>query len=201
MQKVVGSSPIIRSFEAPVQGAFSPAMGADVLIVCGPAGVGKTTVVNEVAEQLKRAGLDHAVLDTDALDQVHPWPPPGLAPYELSRRNLEAVWRNLEDIGHRRLVLAGVFVDVASEVAWIADVVRPDRITVVRLRADERELELRVRRREIGSLADDQLRRTLVQARAIDDHSPAITIDTTAQTVEAVARDVLRAAGWLEPAA
>ena len=175
-------------------------MEVEVLIVCGPAGVGKTSVVNEVAEQLKRAGLDHAVIDTDALDQVHPWPPPGLAPSELSRRNLAAVWRNFRAIGHRRLILAGVFVDLPLEIAWITDAVHPDRVTAVRLTATEEELEARVRQREIGSAADAQLRRTFQQARAIAAESRALTIDTTGESVAGVARLVLGAAGWLEPA-
>jgi uncharacterized membrane protein len=67
----------------------------DVLVICGAAGVGKSSTAYEVAHLLAAANLPHAMLDCDELDRVHPWPPPGLAPNELSRRNLTAVWSNL----------------------------------------------------------------------------------------------------------
>jgi adenylylsulfate kinase-like enzyme len=43
----------------------------DVLVIAGPAGVGKTCTANEVSQQLRAAGVAHAVVDTDALDDVY----------------------------------------------------------------------------------------------------------------------------------
>jgi len=169
----------------------------ELLVVCGPAGVGKTTVANEASEQLKLAGIEHAVIDTDALDQVHPWPPPGLQPQELSRRNLVAVWENFAQIGHRRLIVTGVFVDVEAELAWITSVVPARQVTVVRLRAGASTIEARVRHREIGSAAENQLRRTRAQVATIADPPDTITMDTSSASVSEVAREILGIAGWL----
>jgi broad-specificity NMP kinase len=173
----------------------------EVLVVCGPAGVGKTTVANEVSEQLKLAQIEHAVIDTDALDQVHPWPLPGLPPEELSRRNFAAVWGNFAQIGHRRLILTGVFVDLEVELAWITSVVPTRKVTVVRLRADASTLESRVHRGEIGSAVADQLRRTMAQVEAIVDPPGTIMVDTSSASVTDAAAEILGLVGWRpEPA-
>ncbi len=164
-----------------------------VLVLCGAAGVGKSTTAYEIAHQLGRADIPHAVIDTDQLDQVHPWPPPGLAPSELSRRNLAAVWANLAEVGHTRLLLTGVFVALERELAWIADAVPGADIVSVRLTADVSALEQRVRRREIGSEADGQLARTLRQYADLRRPEPPGTtvIDTTGRTVASVAAEVV----------
>jgi hypothetical protein len=43
-----------------------------MLLVCGPAGVGKSTLGWEISDQLRAVGIAHAVLDSDELDRV--WP-------------------------------------------------------------------------------------------------------------------------------
>ncbi|MFD7667834.1 hypothetical protein [Streptomyces sp. NPDC059788] len=171
-----------------------------ILVLCGAAGVGKSTTAYEVSHQLGHADVPHALIDTDQLDQVHPWPPPGLAPSELSRRNLAAVWANLAEVGHTRLILTGVFVALERELAWIADAVPGAGITSVRLTADTPSLEERVRRREIGSGAADQLTRTLRQHAALRrPEAPGVTvIDTTGRSVSAVASEVIGV--WLDGA-
>ncbi|WP_206505287.1 hypothetical protein [Streptomyces chrestomyceticus] len=165
----------------------------EILVLCGAAGVGKSTTAYEVSHQLGRADVPHALLDTDQLDQVHPWPPPGLAPSELSRRNLAAVWANLAEVGHTRLILTGVFVTLERELAWIADAVPDAGLTPVRLTADAPTLERRVRRREIGSGAADQLARTARQHAALARPEPPGTtvIDTTGRSVVSVACEVI----------
>lgn len=165
----------------------------EILVLCGAAGVGKSTTAYEVSRQLGRADIPHALLDTDQLDQVHPWPPPGLGPSELSRRNLAAVWTNLAGVGHTRLIMTGVFVALERELAWIADAVPDAGITSVRLTADVPTLERRVRRREIGSGAADQLARTVRQHAALARPEPPGTtvIDTTGRSVVSVASEVI----------
>jgi molybdopterin-guanine dinucleotide biosynthesis protein len=69
------------------------------LLVTGPVGSGKTTVTFEMSNQLKAAGVAHAVVDTDELDRI--FPPPADDPHKtlLTRRNLAAVWANLRAAG------------------------------------------------------------------------------------------------------
>ncbi|MFH8410050.1 hypothetical protein ACH4FX_35525 [Streptomyces sp. NPDC018019] len=168
-----------------------------ILVLCGAAGVGKSTTAYEVSHRLGRADIPHALIDTDQLDQVYPWPPPGHTPSELSRRNLAALWANLAGIGHTRLLLTGVFVSLERELTWIADAVPGAGITSVRLTADVPTLENRVRRREIGSEAAGQLARTLRQHAALRRPEPPGTtvIDTTGRTVVSVASEVVEV--WL----
>jgi molybdopterin-guanine dinucleotide biosynthesis protein len=61
----------------------------EVLVIAGPAGVGKTTVANEVSAQLRRANVAHAVVDTDVLDDVFPVPD---EQWRVTEQNLAAVW-------------------------------------------------------------------------------------------------------------
>ena len=58
-------------------------------MISGPAGVGKTSVANEVSAQLRAADIAHAVIDTDALDDVYPVPD---EQWRLTERNLASVW-------------------------------------------------------------------------------------------------------------
>ncbi|MEV7013007.1 hypothetical protein [Streptosporangium sp. NPDC051022] len=161
----------------------------EVLVICGPAGVGKSSTAYEVAHRLTRAGVSHALLDADELDRVHPAPPGA----DLARRNLSAMWSNYAALGHTRLILTGVFVDIGRETAWIGEAVPGAKITVVRLTADGRTLSDRVHRREIGSGAEEQLERTMAQVRGImvNDSADTVVIDTTDMPVTAVAGAVL----------
>jgi adenylylsulfate kinase-like enzyme len=41
-------------------------------VLAGAAGVGKSATADEISAQLRRAGVAHAVIDTDALADVFP---------------------------------------------------------------------------------------------------------------------------------
>ena len=123
-------------------------------MISGPAAVGKTSVANEVSAQLRAADIAHAVIDTDALDDVYPVPD---EQWRLTERNLAAVWQSFRELGTRRLILVGVYMHRESELSWIRRASGVDRLKLVRLSASERTLGERVGRREIGSAHDDQL--------------------------------------------
>lgn len=175
------------------------APGPEVLVVSGPAGVGKSSTAFEASRLLAAANVDHALIDTDELDRLVP-PPPDLA--SLTERNLGAVWAGFRERGARRLIVVGVFLDRATELAWVRRAVGGSRYTVVRLRASEETLAERVRRREIGAGADDQMSRTLAQHRSMEDEGRADlqVVATEGRSVGEVAREVLRCSGWLSPA-
>jgi hypothetical protein len=147
--------------------------------------------------QLADADVAHVLLDTDELDRVHPWPPPGLSTSELSRRALAALWPEYAALGHSRLILCAVMVDVPRELAWIGHAVPGAAFTVFRLGARRDVLEARVRRRELGSGAEAQLERTLRYLDEIDDAPDVVQLDTSAAEVTAVARAVAERLGWL----
>jgi len=59
-----------------------------VLILSGPIGVGKTTVVPEIADLLVANGVRHAVVDLDALTWCFPRPAGDRFHQRLGLRNL-----------------------------------------------------------------------------------------------------------------
>ena len=117
-------------------------------MIAGPAAVGKTSVANEVSFQLRAADIAHAVIDTDALDDVYPVPD---EQWRLTERNLASVWQSFRELGTRRLILAGVYVHRERELSWIRRASGAGRLMLVRLSASQRALGERVGRREIGS--------------------------------------------------
>lgn len=165
----------------------------DVLVICGAAGVGKTSTACEVSLRLSDECMAHAFVDCDELDRVHPWPVPGLPTWEMARRNLTSVWHNYAEIGHHRLLLCGVFADLRQELRWIAEAVPDAAFTVVRLTAAVDVLETRVRRREIGTAADDQLVRSTRQLEemVLFDPPGTLVVDSGRLNVSQVAERVL----------
>jgi gluconate kinase len=168
----------------------------EVAVICGTAGVGKTSVALELSLLLAAADVAHALIDTDELDRVHPWPPPGWTSSELSRRALTALWSTYAELGHTRLVLCAVMVDVPGQLGWIAEAVPDARFTVFRLSGSRAALEERVRRREIGSGGDAQLARTLRYVEEIADSPEVVQIDTTELDVTTLARRILERLAW-----
>src|SRR5687768_18607773 len=76
-----------------------------VLLITGPAGVGKSTLSWEMSSQLAAAQVAHAVIETDELDRVFPRPnaeeldriQPGTT--DVSSINLAANWSTYRDLG------------------------------------------------------------------------------------------------------
>ena len=165
-------------------------------MIAGPAAVGKTSVANEVSAQLRAAEIAHAVIDTDALDDVFPVPD---EQWRLTERNLASVWQSFREVGTRRLILTGVHMHRESELSWIRRASGADRLLLARLSASQRTLRERVRRREIGSAHDDQLARTLLQAEALAEEAvpQALVIETDGRTVPDIAAEIVGLLGWV----
>jgi hypothetical protein len=123
---------------------------AEILLISGPAGVGKSTLSHELGAQLREAGVSHVILDCDELDRAWPLTPPQQeAP---CRTNLAAFWANASALGHTRLILVGVFVDPDADRLWIDAARRDDdqgrpRCNEPRARTTGQVTRDRVRRR------------------------------------------------------
>ena len=77
---------------------------AEVLLIGGRSGAGKTTVGWEVAARLRAAAVPHAIVEGDFMGQVHPAPVGDPDRAKLVERNLTALWANFAELGHHRLI-------------------------------------------------------------------------------------------------
>jgi hypothetical protein len=167
------------------------------LWICGPSGVGKTTVGFALFEQLSDAGTDIAYVDLDQLRLCYPAPPHDPQHHRLKARNLSEAWSAFEAAGARCLVVSGL-VDDAAEVRRHAEGLPDSDVTVCRLRVGHDELRGRIARRgSLLHLSEEAVR----NADELDRTDFAdLVVDTSGTAVaEVVAR--IRASGWPGPLA
>ena len=167
-----------------------------VLLVTGPVGAGKTSVIEEIFDQLAARGVAHAVVDVDAVAMCWPSGAGDRFNQRMAIRNLAAVWRNYAAGGADRLVLARVLESRAELEDYRAAIPGAD-IRVCRLAASLPALRERVARRETGSSYESLVRRAAELAASMERSDVAdFVVGTTGRTVRQAASEVLRKAGW-----
>ena len=176
-----------------------------ILLITGPAGVGKSTLNWEISAQLSASGLDHAAIETDELDRIFPIPSaseledlrPGMA--DISEANLASIWKNYRALGCNRLVLSGVMLWVDEDQKWIRRAIPNADFIVVRLVASDKTLLNRLEKREIGSGKQGQICRTLGQANRIASFGSAGILEflTDDKTPQELASELLNRIGWI----
>lgn len=166
-----------------------------VLVISGPGGVGKSAAAYELSLLLQGRDIGHAVVDTDALDDIFPVPPD--LPL-LTERNLAAVWESYRERGVSRLILTGVYLDRPSEVAWLKRAIPNAVFTFVRLVASQDALLARVARRELGLGHPAQAERSAQQlaAMAVDRRPEVYELHTDDRSVTEIAGRLLARSGW-----
>lgn len=181
---------------ARVENAGRAGSTTEVVLICGPAGVGKSSAAIEVSERLQREGVAHALIDTDELDRIFPVPP-DLA--RVTERNLRSMWQGFHKRDIRRFILVGVWLDRPSELSWIRRAIPHARMTIIRLVASEPTLIGRIRRREIGSGFEAQLGRTRKQLLALEQDPPrdVVILPTDGASIGEIAQEILDHSGWL----
>jgi hypothetical protein len=164
------------------------------LWLCGPSGVGKSTVGWEIFTQLQRVGIRTGYLDTDQIGLCYPAPTDDENNHRVKARNLGALWPNYRAAGIRCFVLSGGVVALDTARTY-ADRVDGAALTLCRLRAEPAELRSRfVRRGWRPELAEE----SVVEAAELDrDDFADLLVDTDGLSVPEVARRVrAQAGGW-----
>ena len=169
-------------------------MGDDmipVLWLCGPPGVGKTTVAWQIFSELTRAGVAAAYVDIDQLGICYPEPTLDPGRHRMALRNLSAVVANFRAAGAQCVIVSGVSDPVRGVDRGL---LVHTALTVCRLRADRPDLE----RRFVGRGGPPRdVAEILREANDLDrsdfaDHC----IDTTGHAVSDVTRLVRERTGW-----
>jgi broad-specificity NMP kinase len=165
-----------------------------VLWLCGPSGVGKTTVAWEIYSRLADAGARVGYVDIDQLGMCYPAPASDPGRHRLQADNLHAVVAGYRAAGARCVVVSGV-VDPVHGVD--AGRIPNAALVLCRLRADGDELA----RRLVGRHGDAEwVAQALAEAEALDASDPGgRCVDTSGRGPAEVVRLVQeRTAGWTE---
>ncbi|WP_232382775.1 AAA family ATPase [Actinomadura violacea] len=172
---------------------------AEVLLIGGRAGVGKTTVGWEVSALLRAEAVAHAIIDGDFLGQVHPAPEGDPHRAEITEINLTAVWENFAQRGYRRLIYTNT-ASVLPEAAGMFERAMGAGVGIVRvlLTASDETARERLVGRELGSELEQELEGSVRKARILDERAPAETVRvaTDGRLVIDIAQEVVAATGW-----
>lgn len=174
---------------------------AEVLLIGGRSGAGKSTVGWEVSARLRAAGVPHAVIEGDFMGQVHPAPEGDPHRRGIVERNLTAVWANYAELGHRRLIYTNTL-SVLPEMTGVFQRAMGGDVCFVRvlLTATDSTARERLTDRERGSELEDALRGSARKARLLDEQASAGTVRVACdgRSVVDLAQEVVALTGWTE---
>jgi deoxyadenosine/deoxycytidine kinase len=183
----------------------------EILWLCGPTAVGKSTIGWAVAERSRRAGHMTGFVDLQQIGLLHPMS--GTAPgnHRLKAANLAAAWANFHAYGARRLVVVGS-VEQPDQVRLYTEALPAAKIVLCRLHASPESLRERIRQRGQGGgppIAGDALRG---QPEAVLDAAHVIAVaqadaleranigdarlDTDRRSVAILTRMIANGTGW-----
>ena len=175
-----------------------PSSSVPVLIITGPVGVGKTSVAEEIFDELAALDIPHAVVDLDGLGLCWPFGSDDPFNQRMAMANLAAVWQNYRSAGAARLVIARV-VETRGELADYRRAVPGAAIQVCLLAATKQTLRARVARRETGSSLESLARRADELAGVMASSNVAdFEVGTEDRALADIAQEVLRRAHWID---
>ncbi len=170
---------------SPTRPVPDPAPG-EILWLCGPAAVGKSTVGWQVYQQVRRAGVNAAFVDLDQIGFHRPVPVGDPGNHRLKAANLAAVWRAFRGSGAGCLIAVGPLDRPGDAGAYLA-ALPAATITLCRLHA-----------RVIGQ-PQARLREIADQAARIVDALDGVAdlwVDTHDRPADDIAAEILGRIGW-----
>jgi molybdopterin-guanine dinucleotide biosynthesis protein len=202
--------------EGPAEEPPSPWPGPDftpgeILWLCGPAAVGKSTVGWQLYQQVRRAGVNAAFVDLDQIGFHRPVPVKDPGNHRLKAANLAALWRSFRASAAQCLIAVGPL-QRPQDAAIYPEALPAATITLCRLRASRPVLAERVARRGRGltptrGLAGDELiGQPQARLRQIADEAARIldaldgvgdlAVDNDERSADEIAAEILRRTGW-----
>ncbi len=185
--------------------------GGQILLLCGPTGVGKSTIGFELYLRCLNAGRTASYIDLDQLGFLTPAADGDPGNHRLKAANLAATWRTYHSAGAGHLVMTGPIDSQATLRTYLA-ALPSATVRVCRLHAGPAELTRRIATRGEGGSwpqpADplhgqsaDYLSRVAEQAtadaQALDRaRLDAIRIDTDGHAATEAADLIEAATGW-----
>ena len=168
----------------------------EVLLIGGPAGVGKSSVGWEVSVQLNRLQVAHWHLEGDVLDAAWPRPEDDQDGQRMTVNTLRAMAGVFAGEGYTRCV----YVQTASVIDshLVTEALGKVRLSGVLLTASEATRIDRLASREIGTDFDRHLASTRRMAELLEHKSPdwVVRVGTDQRTVAMIAEDVIKKSGW-----
>jgi broad-specificity NMP kinase len=183
----------------------------EILWLCGPTAVGKSTVGWQIYEQVRRAGFRAAFVDLNQIGYYRPVPAEDRSNHRLKAGNLAAIWHTYRASGAHCLVVVGP-VDHPAAIRTYTTALPAANITLCRLHASRDQLTERIMLRGQGFGPDipaDELKgqpaallrhiadRAAADAEALETTSVGdLRIDTNGRPVQDIVQEVLFATGW-----
>ncbi len=160
------------------------------VVITGPPGAGKTSVLTALADALSDDNVPHAAVEAEALRWAHP-----AITGEQEMRHLSAMCTLYRQAGHT-LILIGQTIEVNDDLTGLLDAAGADQAFVVRLEALPATLVERITRREpegwsglAGLLAHAQRLAAIAPGTGTVD----LVLSTEGQLPRAVAERIRRA--------
>lgn len=167
-----------------------------VLLIGGPAGVGKSTVGWEVSVQLNRLQIAHWHLEGDVLDAAWPRPEDDQDGERMTVNTMRAMAGVFAVEGYTRCVHVQTASVIDSHL--VTQALGNVRLRGVLLTASEATRVQRLADREIGTDLDRHLASTRRMAERLERESPnwVVRVATDDRTVAEIAREVIALSGW-----
>jgi hypothetical protein len=123
--------------------------GGSILLICGPAGVGKSTIGFQLYLKYLQAGRTAGYIDLDQIGFLSPAADDDPGHHRLKARNLAAIWRNYHAAGATHLIATGPVENEAALRAYV-EALPAATVTLCRLHAGRAELTRRIMSRGEG---------------------------------------------------